>query len=180
MNLNLSTEVTWAFTCLRVSSLVSRGWLSYSTRCVWLHYRWAQTGRTVPRVGFIRIILSEHICFWHDWLHLIIDTSSFLLYFSCQKNNKSKLNKSKLCVHIKCFFVVCCSVFLITTRRAPVNKHKCSVFGDCRDYAAGYCCHCKPGYYEQWQRIVSPKVSLHRNQGYYPLTKSNVKKYIYK
>ncbi len=107
MNLNLSTEVTWAFTCLRVSSLVSRGWLSYSTRCVWLHYRWAQTGRTVPRVGFIRIILSENICFWHDWLHLIIDTSRFLLYFSCQKNNKSKL-----CVHIKCFFVFFGSVFL--------------------------------------------------------------------
>ncbi len=33
MNWNLSTEVTWAFTCSRVSSLVSRGWWSYSARC---------------------------------------------------------------------------------------------------------------------------------------------------
>lgn len=27
------------------------------------------------------------------------------------------------------------------------NRHKCSQFGDCRDYAAGYCCHCRPGFY---------------------------------
>uniref|UniRef100_A0A8C1LPY0 Nidogen 1b n=1 Tax=Cyprinus carpio TaxID=7962 RepID=A0A8C1LPY0_CYPCA len=38
-------------------------------------------------------------------------------------------------------------VFSYNYETCSSNKHKCSVFADCRDYADGYCCHCKPGYY---------------------------------
>ncbi|XP_041645126.1 nidogen-1 [Cheilinus undulatus] len=27
------------------------------------------------------------------------------------------------------------------------NRNKCSQFADCKDYASGYCCHCRPGFY---------------------------------
>uniref|UniRef100_A0A8C2E666 Nidogen 1b n=1 Tax=Cyprinus carpio TaxID=7962 RepID=A0A8C2E666_CYPCA len=39
------------------------------------------------------------------------------------------------------------AVFSYNYETCSSNKHKCSVFADCRDYADGYCCHCKPGYY---------------------------------
>ncbi|XP_072516823.1 nidogen-1 [Salminus brasiliensis] len=35
------------------------------------------------------------------------------------------------------------------------NRHKCSNFADCRDYASGYCCHCKPGYYGNGKDCVA-------------------------
>ncbi len=40
------------------------------------HIKLTQTGKTGPRVGLINNILSEHV--FSTWLHLIIDTSSFL------------------------------------------------------------------------------------------------------
>lgn len=39
------------------------------------------------------------------------------------------------------------TVFSYNYETCSSNKHKCSAFADCRDYANGYCCHCKPGYY---------------------------------
>uniref|UniRef100_A0A3P8UHX2 Nidogen 1 n=1 Tax=Cynoglossus semilaevis TaxID=244447 RepID=A0A3P8UHX2_CYNSE len=39
------------------------------------------------------------------------------------------------------------NVFAYSSEKCVDNKHKCSVFADCRDYSTGYCCHCRPGYY---------------------------------
>lgn len=39
------------------------------------------------------------------------------------------------------------AVFAYSSEKCVDNKHKCSVFADCRDYSTGYCCHCRPGYY---------------------------------
>uniref|UniRef100_A0A672N3N6 Nidogen-1-like n=1 Tax=Sinocyclocheilus grahami TaxID=75366 RepID=A0A672N3N6_SINGR len=46
-------------------------------------------------------------------------------------------------------------VFSYNYETCSSNKHKCSVFADCRDYAAGYCCHCKPGYYGNGKDCVA-------------------------
>ncbi|XP_060797025.1 nidogen-1 [Neoarius graeffei] len=35
------------------------------------------------------------------------------------------------------------------------NGHKCSSFADCRDYATGYCCHCRPGFYGNGKDCVA-------------------------
>uniref|UniRef100_A0A8B9L2A0 Nidogen 1 n=1 Tax=Astyanax mexicanus TaxID=7994 RepID=A0A8B9L2A0_ASTMX len=35
------------------------------------------------------------------------------------------------------------------------NRHKCSNFADCIDYATGYCCQCKPGYYGNGKDCVA-------------------------
>uniref|UniRef100_A0A4W4DSS1 Nidogen 1b n=1 Tax=Electrophorus electricus TaxID=8005 RepID=A0A4W4DSS1_ELEEL len=35
------------------------------------------------------------------------------------------------------------------------NRQKCSHFADCRDYASGYCCHCKPGFYGNGKDCVA-------------------------
>ncbi|KAI2658943.1 Nidogen-1 [Labeo rohita] len=46
-------------------------------------------------------------------------------------------------------------VFSYNYETCSSNKHKCSVFADCRDYANGYCCHCKPGYYGNGKDCVA-------------------------
>ncbi|XP_043107714.1 LOW QUALITY PROTEIN: nidogen-1-like [Puntigrus tetrazona] len=46
-------------------------------------------------------------------------------------------------------------VFSYNYETCSSNKHKCSVFADCRDYAAGYCCRCKPGYYGNGKDCVA-------------------------
>uniref|UniRef100_A0A8C6LQF3 Nidogen 1a n=1 Tax=Nothobranchius furzeri TaxID=105023 RepID=A0A8C6LQF3_NOTFU len=35
------------------------------------------------------------------------------------------------------------------------NRNKCSQFADCRDYASGFCCHCRPGYYGNGLQCVA-------------------------
>ncbi|XP_015235084.1 PREDICTED: nidogen-1 [Cyprinodon variegatus] len=39
------------------------------------------------------------------------------------------------------------NVFTYLPGTCATNRNKCSHFADCRDYASGYCCHCRPGYY---------------------------------
>uniref|UniRef100_A0A673G3M9 Nidogen-1-like n=1 Tax=Sinocyclocheilus rhinocerous TaxID=307959 RepID=A0A673G3M9_9TELE len=46
-------------------------------------------------------------------------------------------------------------VFSYNYEMCSSNKHKCSVFADCRDYADGFCCHCKPGYYGNGKDCVA-------------------------
>ncbi|XP_016359718.1 nidogen-1-like [Sinocyclocheilus anshuiensis] len=46
-------------------------------------------------------------------------------------------------------------VFSYNYETCSSNKHKCSVFADCRDYADGFCCHCKPGYYGNGKDCVA-------------------------
>ncbi|XP_029962713.1 nidogen-1 [Salarias fasciatus] len=38
-------------------------------------------------------------------------------------------------------------VFSYNLGTCATNRNKCSQFADCRDYSAGYCCHCRPGFY---------------------------------
>ncbi|KAK9966993.1 hypothetical protein ABG768_004067 [Culter alburnus] len=47
------------------------------------------------------------------------------------------------------------NVFSYNYETCSSNKHKCSAFADCRDYADGYCCHCKPGYYGNGKDCVA-------------------------
>uniref|UniRef100_A0AAY4CPH5 Nidogen 1a n=1 Tax=Denticeps clupeoides TaxID=299321 RepID=A0AAY4CPH5_9TELE len=35
------------------------------------------------------------------------------------------------------------------------NRDKCSTFADCRDYASGYCCHCRPGFFGNGKQCIS-------------------------
>ncbi|KAF5905183.1 nidogen-1 [Clarias magur] len=35
------------------------------------------------------------------------------------------------------------------------NRHKCSSSAECRDYKAGYCCHCKPGFYGNGKECIA-------------------------
>lgn len=39
------------------------------------------------------------------------------------------------------------SVFSYNLGSCANNRNKCSKFGECRDYANGYCCHCISGFY---------------------------------
>ncbi|XP_069741272.1 nidogen-1 [Narcine bancroftii] len=50
------------------------------------------------------------------------------------------------------------NVFLYNTerqQRCSVNHHVCSIHGQCRDYVAGFCCHCNPGYYGNGKQCVA-------------------------
>ncbi len=73
------------------------------------------------------------------------------------------------------FLCVCLAVFSYNYETCSSNKHKCSVFGDCRDYAAGYCCHCKPGYYGNGKDCVA-EGEFTSQPGLLSLTKSKCKK----
>lgn len=56
------------------------------------------------------------------------------------------------------------SVFSYNLGTCSNNRHKCSQFGDCRDYAAGYCCHCRPGFYGNGiQCVAEGTVTLYLN-----------------
>ncbi|KAG9344326.1 hypothetical protein JZ751_010995 [Albula glossodonta] len=46
-------------------------------------------------------------------------------------------------------------VFSYNFETCANNRQKCSVFADCRDYASGYCCHCRPGYYGDGKQCVA-------------------------
>ncbi|XP_016097511.1 nidogen-1-like, partial [Sinocyclocheilus grahami] len=46
-------------------------------------------------------------------------------------------------------------VFSYNNETCSSNKNKCSVFADCRDYADGFCCRCKPGYYGNGKDCVA-------------------------
>ncbi|XP_051880023.1 nidogen-1 [Pristis pectinata] len=39
--------------------------------------------------------------------------------------------------------------------RCSNSRHVCSTHGQCRDYAAGFCCHCNPGYYGNGKQCVA-------------------------
>ncbi|XP_055791289.1 nidogen-1 [Salvelinus fontinalis] len=46
-------------------------------------------------------------------------------------------------------------VFSYNSETCANNRNKCSTFADCKDYASGYCCHCRPGYYGNGIQCVS-------------------------
>ncbi|KAM6939613.1 nidogen-1-like [Xenentodon cancila] len=46
-------------------------------------------------------------------------------------------------------------VFSYNLETCSNNRHKCSAFGDCRDYRDGYCCHCRPGFYGNGKDCVA-------------------------
>ncbi|XP_062868655.1 nidogen-1 isoform X2 [Trichomycterus rosablanca] len=39
--------------------------------------------------------------------------------------------------------------------KCSTSAHKCPSSADCRDYATGYCCHCKPGFYGSGKDCVA-------------------------
>uniref|UniRef100_A0AAZ3S0B1 Nidogen 1a n=1 Tax=Oncorhynchus tshawytscha TaxID=74940 RepID=A0AAZ3S0B1_ONCTS len=47
------------------------------------------------------------------------------------------------------------TVFSYNSETCANNRNKCSTFADCKDYASGYCCHCRPGYYGNGIQCVS-------------------------
>ncbi|XP_030627952.1 nidogen-1-like [Chanos chanos] len=46
-------------------------------------------------------------------------------------------------------------VFSYNYETCSNNRQKCSSFADCRDYANGYCCHCRPGFYGNGRDCVA-------------------------
>ncbi|XP_048453046.1 nidogen-1 [Rhincodon typus] len=50
------------------------------------------------------------------------------------------------------------NVFSYNTERQLTcanSRHVCSIHGQCRDYEAGFCCHCNPGYYGNGKQCVA-------------------------
>uniref|UniRef100_UPI00398F077B nidogen-1 n=1 Tax=Pristiophorus japonicus TaxID=55135 RepID=UPI00398F077B len=50
------------------------------------------------------------------------------------------------------------NVFSYNTERqlkCANRGHDCSIHGQCRDYVAGFCCHCSPGYYGNGKQCVA-------------------------
>ncbi|XP_043535972.1 nidogen-1 [Chiloscyllium plagiosum] len=50
------------------------------------------------------------------------------------------------------------NVFSYNTERQLTcanSRHVCSIHGQCRDYVAGFCCHCNPGYYGNGKQCVA-------------------------
>ncbi|XP_078069535.1 nidogen-1 [Mustelus asterias] len=50
------------------------------------------------------------------------------------------------------------NVFSYSTERQLTcanSRHVCSIHGQCRDYVAGFCCHCNPGYYGNGKQCVA-------------------------
>lgn len=46
-------------------------------------------------------------------------------------------------------------VFSYNSETCANNRNKCSTFADCKDYATGYCCHCRPGFYGNGVQCVA-------------------------
>ncbi|XP_067092581.1 nidogen-1 [Osmerus mordax] len=46
-------------------------------------------------------------------------------------------------------------VFSYNSETCANNRKKCSTFADCKDYASGYCCHCRPGFYGNGVQCVA-------------------------
>uniref|UniRef100_A0A672QGY6 Nidogen 1b n=1 Tax=Sinocyclocheilus grahami TaxID=75366 RepID=A0A672QGY6_SINGR len=78
-----------------------------------------------------------------------------LLIWAPSVFNDTVINSLLNCVSVSNVSLCFLAVFSYNNETCSSNKNKCSVFADCRDYADGFCCRCKPGYYGNGKDCVA-------------------------
>uniref|UniRef100_A0AAR2J865 Nidogen 1a n=1 Tax=Pygocentrus nattereri TaxID=42514 RepID=A0AAR2J865_PYGNA len=46
-------------------------------------------------------------------------------------------------------------VFTYSSQTCANSRQECSSFADCQDYATGFCCHCRPGFYGNGKQCIA-------------------------